>query len=714
MRNIASGVMVAVLFFVLYAQPNPNIVVSGDSTDRHTMTFTITGPQTSETDSVNPFTDYRLILKFQYMLSGAEVYLSPGYYAADGNAGETGATSGNVWKVHFTAQWPGLHFYTIYFRTGKDIAMSDDSLAGTPVAGIDHDTGSIEFAQDDQDNPDNPPDLKTFGRLDFDKYKNYMVLVKNGFSEKKVFLKAGAASPSNFLDYGDFDNTPAGSYTKTFTDHVADWRTGDPAWGGGLKGKGIIGAINYLSSKGVNTLSFNTLTIGGTDPGIFPYISPDSLTRFDCSKIDQWQKVFLHANSRGIIVELRTQLAANDSLLDNGDLGPARKLYYRELIARSAHLLGVIWNLGDENSQTMDQRIATADFIYSTDPYNHPSRPIILPVAEGTQMQAAQPLLSNTSPWITGISLQTSYASVHSETKTLIDSITWYDPRMRIVTSDCQTPKATGVPVDGYAGTPNQDDIRKYVLWGNLMAKGAGISYFFGSTADLACQNFRSYDQLWDYNRYAVDFFTKYLLENLLVAHNQLVSLKNSDAILSNAQGYCLSSDGYQPFVVYLPAGGNASLDLSTSTTADTLQVWWYNPRSGGILQQGDSLVGGAVVSIGNPPSEATSDWVTLIVPANIGNPDAGVGVKSAKINGRYVARGIKSIMTHDGIVRIVMPSAAKHEIVEIVAANGKIVATCKPNSSGTIEIRLQARGVFLMCGKTAGKRTVIARVLCL
>ena len=58
------------------------------------------GPQTSETANPNPFLDYRLDVTFTSP-TGTE-YLVPGYYAADGNAGETGATSGNVWFAHFS------------------------------------------------------------------------------------------------------------------------------------------------------------------------------------------------------------------------------------------------------------------------------------------------------------------------------------------------------------------------------------------------------------------------------------------------------------------------------------------------------------------------------------------------------------------------------------------------------------------------------------
>ncbi|MBN1759592.1 MAG: DUF5060 domain-containing protein [Chitinispirillaceae bacterium] len=701
-------------FFASIASDNPNVIISGDTTDRHTMTFTIKGPGLSESGDVNPFTDYKLLVYFQYMLSGAEKYTVPGYYAADGNAGETGADSGNVWKAHFTPQWPGAHFYKVYFRTGPNVALTNDTADGVPVEGVDGDTGTFEFKQEGNDSP---PDLKALGRLDIDKYKNHFVLVKNGFSEKKIFLKTGTASPSNFLDYADFDNTPAGTYTKTFTDHVADWMEGDPTWGGEEKGKGIIGAINYLAGQGVNTISFNTLTLGSPDSSIYPYSSPDNLKRFDCSKLDQWLKVFQHANSKGMVVELRTQMAANQTLLDNGDLDTTRILYYRELIARYAHCLGVMWNLGDENGLSLEQQLSAAEYIHSTDPHQHPSRSIVLPVPEGAE-DLLQPLYSNDSTWISGASLQSGYQDVHTKTKKLVDSLASYEwvgvnPRLRTVTSDCQLPKETGVPADGVAGPPSQDDIRKYVLWGNLMAKGAGVSYYFGSEADLTCENFRSYENLWSYYRHAENFFRKYLLENEfeILLYNQLATLTNYDDIISEAEGYCLALDGYQPFVVYLPEGGNANIDISMTNPTDSLRAWWYNPRTGESLIQGNLLIGGSVVPIGTPPADPTEDWTVLIIPDDKGNPETGVAIQKDFIAGKSF-QGIQSLTAYNGVVRMFVSPLKTPSSIEIIAANGKIIATSTPNAYGNLEFRLKTTGLYMVCRKNAGKRTIIARVL--
>ncbi|MEZ5397229.1 MAG: hypothetical protein R2724_31240 [Bryobacterales bacterium] len=41
--------------------------------------------------------------------------------------------------------------------------------------------------------------------------------------------------------------TSIGQVIHHYEPHVQDWKPGDPTWQGG-KGKGIIGALNYLAS----------------------------------------------------------------------------------------------------------------------------------------------------------------------------------------------------------------------------------------------------------------------------------------------------------------------------------------------------------------------------------------------------------------------------------------------------------------------------------
>ena len=69
--------------------------ITGELKQWHKVTLTLDGPQASETDNEpNPFTDYRMDVTFTHE-SGSPSYKVPGYFAADGNAAETSASSGH-------------------------------------------------------------------------------------------------------------------------------------------------------------------------------------------------------------------------------------------------------------------------------------------------------------------------------------------------------------------------------------------------------------------------------------------------------------------------------------------------------------------------------------------------------------------------------------------------------------------------------------------
>ena len=59
--------------------------------------------------------------------------------------------------------------------------------------------------------------------------------------------------------------------------------------------------------------------------------------------------------------------------------------------------------------------------------------------------------------------------------------------------------------------------------------------------------------------------------------------------------------------------GGSADLDLSK--TRGRYSVNWYNPRSGGNLQNGTvkTINGEKKVNIGLPPDSNTEDWLVII-----------------------------------------------------------------------------------------------------
>jgi hypothetical protein len=227
--------------------------------------------------------------------------------------------------------------------------------------------GSFNIAPTDKTGRDN----RAKGRLEY-VGKHHLRFAETG----EYFLKCGADAPENFLAYVDFDGDfkndgHKDNFVKNWAPHIKDWKAGDPTWQDG-KGKGIIGAINYLASEGMNVFSFLTLNIGGDDQNVFPYTTYDERDRLDVSKLGQWEIVFNHGDQLGMYLHFKMLETENELLLDKGDLGPQRKLYYRELIARFGHHLALNWNLGEEiNNATTAQKKAWAEYIWNTDPYHH-------------------------------------------------------------------------------------------------------------------------------------------------------------------------------------------------------------------------------------------------------------------------------------------------------------------------------------------------------
>lgn len=95
-----------------------SVKVSGEARQWHKITVDLAGPFAREDDnSPNPFTDYRYHVMFVHE-SGAPVYMVPGYFAADGDAANSSADSGRVWRAHFAPELTGKWTYRIMFAKG--------------------------------------------------------------------------------------------------------------------------------------------------------------------------------------------------------------------------------------------------------------------------------------------------------------------------------------------------------------------------------------------------------------------------------------------------------------------------------------------------------------------------------------------------------------------------------------------------------------------
>ncbi len=617
----APAVSLAPLVLPRKADGKGAVAISGELKEWHKVTLTLDGPYAHELDNEpNPFTDYNLTVTFAHE-SGSPSYKVPGYFAADGSAGESSAESGTKWRAHLAPDKAGTWKYSVSFTRGKHAALDGGGAAVKPFDGV---RGSFKVAKTDKQGRD----FRAQGRLQY-VGKHHLQFA----GSKNYFLKAGADAPETLLAYADFDNTQALKTNvplKTWEAHVRDWRAGDPMWQGG-KGRGLIGALNYLSSKGMNAFSFLPYNAGGDGNNVWPFVSRNDKLHWDCSKLDQWGVVFDHATAKGLYLHFKLQENEIDDnrrgeksnilevpeALDGGKLGPQRKLYCRELIARYAHNLALNWNIGEENTQSTDEINDMVNYLRSNDPYQHH---VVIHTFIPAQDKVYTPLLGTNSA-LSGASLQNAWSATHQRTLKWVKASADAG-RAWVVANDEQGGADTGVPPDtGYKGYDDKKkdgkpvqtmhDIRKATLWGNFMAGGAGVEYYFGYQLpenDLVCQDWRSRDKSWDYARIALEFFPANKIP--------FWEMKNANALIGNAKDdsskHCLAKAG-EVYLVYLPNGGTTDLDLSGASGKFTVK--WFNPRAGGALQDGPvkSVSGGTNVSLGNPPADTAEDWLVLV-----------------------------------------------------------------------------------------------------
>jgi hypothetical protein len=697
-RLIVAVVILAICDRAALADPAA-AEISGELKKWHRVTLTFTGPESSETATPNPFRDYRLIVAFR---QGTRAVFVPGFFAADGAAAESGASAGDKWRVHFTPDAEGEWQYVATFRSGKDIAVSFDMQAGRP-AGFDRARGTFTVGPSDKQGRDH----RAQGLLQY-VGEHYLRFAETG----EPFIKGGADSPENFLGYADFDGTSrhgkkevlrsGEAVTKDlhqYQPHVKDWRDGDPTWRGG-HGKGMIGALNYLASKGMNSVYFLTMNVEGDGKDVWPWTGPGDRDRFDCSKLDQWEIVFSHMDRLGILLHVITQETENDQLLDKGDLGITRKLYYRELAARFAHHPAVIWNLGEENTNTDKQRKEFCTFIRGLDPYDHP---IVVHTFPGKYDQVYEPLLGFKN--FEGPSLQTN--DTHAQTKRWV-ARSGAAGRKWIVCLDEIGPAHTGVKPD--ADDPNHDDVRWRHLWGNLMAGGAGCEWYFGykfAHNDLNCEDWRSRERVWDQTRFALEFFHEHL---------PFTEMCSADQLTNAPSDYCFTKLGHV-YAVYLPRGGSTELFLPDAA----YRVRWYNPRQGGPLSDGSAtkVKGPGFRSIGTPPKDPTLDWVALVKldgppPQKIETPDipdrpvaadmTGVAVESFTIINTQANRPLAGFEKVTGEVTLDLGKLRVPGINVVANLSGGSAGSVRFALNGDSNYRTENTAPYAIEGDTGGQ----------
>jgi PelA/Pel-15E family pectate lyase len=571
------------------------------------ITLTFQGPLANATDtSPNPFLDVRLDVVFSGPAN--RLVVVPGFFDGDGQGG----FKGRMWRVRFTPDAPGEWRYDATFRQGPGIATSLKRDAGKLLQ-FPGTSGTFSVAPRD---PDAPGFLK-WGRL---KYVGEHYLK---FQDGPYWLRGGTDEPEDFLGYAGFDHTPPKHH---FAVHESDWREGDPDWGNG-RGRAVIGALNYLASRHVNSIYFLTMNVGGDGRDVWPWIGPidpkgsnanDNL-HFDVAKLRQWEIVFDHAQRLGIFLHfvLGEAEASNKRELDEGELGTERKLYYREMIARFGHHLALEWNLCEEfnigfNFGT-DRIRQFADYVRSVDPYHHP----ITVHSAGDPLKELQFTFGD--PRFSLTSIQLNQRPIHEVAE-----------QMRMATRRANRPlpvsldeftldrgqRASHIPVD------DADGHRREKIW---------PAYFSGGMVEFILQDLLKTDsfktpereKLWRYLWYARQFME----ENLPFWEMEPADALSSGAVTipvgigggrSVPMGPQVLAKPGEIYAVYLPiCTTTGTLDLTDLKGMAELR--WFNPRTGNFVGTASRIEGGKRRPLGSPPAEETDDWVVLV--RRIDNP---------------------------------------------------------------------------------------------
>ncbi len=550
------------------------------------------GPQASEMDAApNPFLDYRMSVSFSG--PSGQTFEVPGFFDGDGEGGGSGA----VWSVRFAPDEAGPWSYEASFVHGTHVAVN--GAAGVPLA-FDGTTGTFPVQPLDS----SAEGFYALGVLECTD-KHYLK-----FRDGPFFLKGGTDSPENFMGYKGFDNTfdqPGCASTATLPDgvhayapHIGDWQPGDPYFVSAdtdWDSKGIIGALNYLSSVGVNSIYFLPMNMGGDGCETVPFVGYGTTdfdkTHYDISKLAQWNEVFIHAQKKGILLHfvLGETEQGNENWLDLASLGVQRKLFYRELIARFSHVPALKWNLSEESDFSTSNVLAFADWITALDPYHRPVAFHTHLLTGAGHYAPYDGVLGN--PLIGATSLQGSPDDAGQQVE-LWRSQSANSGHKWVIDYDEQAPASTGLT------DTNAVELRKTMLW-DVYLSGGQLEWYAGYHplplgGDLRLEDFRTREEMWNYTRIARTFVQQ-LPFHMMEPADHLVS--GESPAYGGAEVFARSN---KLFAIYYPdASQTGTLDLSG--TSGWLNKRWFDPRTGAFLPGVQRIAGGGSHAMGPPPS---------------------------------------------------------------------------------------------------------------
>ncbi|MEL6382192.1 MAG: DUF5060 domain-containing protein, partial [Cyanobacteria bacterium J06626_18] len=527
-----------------------NTSVSGELKTWHKVSIDFEAPETFQ-ETKSTFRDYRLDVTFTNASTG-EVVKVPGFFAADGDAANTSATEGNIWRVNFNPPDEGDWTYKASFRTGKDIAASTNPNAGNAVDFIDGEGGTLKIAATDKTGDD----FRAKGMLLQDEGTHYLQFQ----GDEDYFVRGGPGVPENFLANKDIDNTQKGRHD--YSTHADEFNAGDPTWGNG-KGENLVGAVNYLAEQGQNTIYVLTNTAGGDGQDVWPWasdafgnvskhaksindaanstagLSADDFSVYDVSKLAQWEVLFDHMDEQGIYKNILFQETENDQLLNGGtpvagsSLSVERMVYMREMIARFGHSNGIQWNMGEENTNSDQERVDMAEYIKAVDGYDHLTTIHTYP---NDIDKVYNPLVGVDA--FDGTSFQTGGGNIRRETQEYLEkSANAGDPWVLSWDEDSSN---RGIFTPGGNNPDDQNEVlQRQAMWGFFTAGGSGVNWYIknanGHSFDQNVDTFDDFESVWQWTAAATEFFNDEI---------PFWEMSEADNLTPSGDDYVMAKDG--------------------------------------------------------------------------------------------------------------------------------------------------------------------------
>ena len=589
--------------------------IKGELLKWHKVILLFEGPDVKEEPAT--FRDYRLNVTFT---KGDQKFVAPGHYAADGNAAHTGASSGNKWRVLFSPNETGEWLYKVSFRTGTNVAVSLDAKAGKPYSPLDGETGTFVIGPSDK----KLPDFRARGLLRYTggHYQQFA-------EDDSYWLSIGPGSPENLFGGSDVDATRIGMEDQYYADHIEDWRPGDPLWGDG-KGKGLIGALNYIIDIGQTSIFVGMMNAFCDSDDTWPWpekdISVDGMSTFDVSKLDQWEIIVDHTQKNGMVFHAYFSEEESEQIFEKvegleiggeSSFPIIRKLYYREILSRLGHFNAIDWSLGEElggcamfEDQEYGYPVTSngqiklyADYIKALDPYGHSLG------FEGD----LDVVMVDYGPWFGGPEF--NRASIQGNTK----KANWFSTELRAASKCAGKPWVIHFSEHHFPNvvrnlTEEELPAFRKSAWGTFLGGGASVEWWL-SQDDYFLRSYKPYRQVMVELAVARDFMLEHIPFWKMEPANNL--LEEWDT------GYCFATRG-EIYAIYLFNAVNNRMTFRGMT--GTFDIFWYDPIKGGELQRGSILriEAGKRLQLGKPPYRPEGDWTVLIRKTDGSLTDSG------------------------------------------------------------------------------------------